>query len=75
MGAGRDGLPVYRVAGAAAGKAGLDALRYCGRRESEIKCWSQWAMRPGWGAGRMHLTFNEREMLPDSIGTFAVRTS
>jgi hypothetical protein len=32
-------------------------------------------MRPGWGAGRMHLTFNEREMLPDSIGTFAVRTS
>src|SRR5271157_3948230 len=45
MGTGRDGRPDSRVAEEAAEKARLDALSYCGRRESAVKCWSQRAMR------------------------------
>ena len=51
MGAGRDGWPVYRVAGEAAEKAGLDALSYCGRRESEVKMLESTGDVVGW-AGR-----------------------
>jgi hypothetical protein len=75
MGADHDGWPVYRVAGEAAEKAGLDALSYCERRESEVKCWSQRAMRRGWAAvGRLGER-REGEAGADTSSRFAATTA
>jgi hypothetical protein len=81
MGAGRDGRPVYRVAEEAAEKAGLDALSYCGRRESAVKCWSQRAMRWGTvcfasdGQGEMWWTASQVSCYGEFAGAFGATSA
>ena len=70
MGADHDGWPVYRVAGEAAEKAGLDALRYCGRRGSDVKCWSQRAMWWGWAGAVGLVSGGKGRNLADGIPGF-----